>query len=199
MAISLSLLTALTFFLGVGSASSVGGNLRLQPPDGREIRLGGTGDTLGVLDLTATDLGAIASGFRSLAIGNSNSQIAIVAPTTFSSPLTLQGSSIAIENPLRAIDSATITLNAPQTALNANIETSGGDITFTGNLSLGADIALSTQAYGSILLPGTIDGTHQLRLDGQRVVFGDTVGLVAPLASLTVNGGSMVRLRTRLP
>ncbi|MEG4393678.1 CHAT domain-containing protein [Microcoleus sp. BROC3] len=176
---------------GSNSASSAGGTIRLQPNDSRAIRIGGTGDFFGILDLTATDLGALAGGFRSIAIGRENSSsIAIVAPITFNSPLTLQGWSIAIDHPLRTSGSASLTLDAPKTDLNANIATSGADLTFTGNLSLNADVALSTQARGSILFSGSLDGARALRLDAQRVLFGGTVGQAAPLASLTVNARS---------
>jgi filamentous hemagglutinin family protein len=177
---------------GRGSVSSAGGEIRLQPPDNRQIRLGGSGDNLGILDLTAKDLGSLAGGFRSIAIGNENgsSPIAIVAPATFTSPLTLQGSSIAIDNPLIATGSAAITFNAPQTAIGASITTSGGDIAFTGNVSLTANAALSTQARGSILFPAALDGDRALRLDAQRVRFGGNVGQAAPLASLTINARS---------
>ena len=170
---------------GSNSVSSAGGTIRLQPNDSRAIRIGGTGDILGILDLTATDLGALAGGFGSIAIGRENSRsIAIVAPITFNSPLTLQGSSIAIDNPLRTSGSASLTLDAPKTDLNANIATSGGDLTFTGNASLNADVALSTEATGNILFSGSLDGSRALRLDAQRVLFGATVGQAAPLASL---------------
>ena len=176
---------------GSNSVSSAGGTIRLQPNDNRAIRIGGTGDILGILDLTYTDLGALAGGFGSIAIGRENSRsIAIVAPITFNSPLTLQGSSIAIDNRLSTSGSASLTLDAPQTDLNANIATSGGDLTFTGNLSLNADVALSTQATGNILFSGSLDGSRALRLDAQRVLFGGTVGQAAPLASLYVNGRS---------
>ena len=176
---------------GSNSVSSAGGAIRLQPNDSREIRLGGTGDNLGVLDLTALDLGAIASDFRSIAIGRANSSsIAIVAPITFNSPLTLQGNSIAIDNALRTTGNASLTLDAAQSAIGANIATSGADLTFTGNLSLNADAALSTQASGNILFSGSLDGAHALRLDAQRVRFGSTLGQAAPLASLTVNSRS---------
>ena len=47
------------------SVSSAGGTIRLQPNDSRGIRVGGTGDILGILDLTATDLGALAGDFGS--------------------------------------------------------------------------------------------------------------------------------------
>ncbi|MEG4213261.1 CHAT domain-containing protein [Microcoleus sp. S13_B4] len=175
------------------SVSSAGGTIRLQPNDSRSIRIGGTGDILGILDLTATDLGSLAGGFGSIAIGRENgstSSIAIVAPITFNSPLTLQGSSIAINNRLSTSRHASLTLDAPQTDLNANIATSGGDLTFTGNASLNADVALSTEATGNILFSGSLDGSHALRLDAQRVLFGATVGQAAPLASLSVNAGS---------
>ncbi|MEG4109043.1 CHAT domain-containing protein [Microcoleus sp. S13_C5] len=176
---------------GSNSVSSAGGIIRLQPNDSRVIRIGGTGDILGILDLTATDLGALAGDFSSIAIGRENSSsIAIVAPITFNSPLTLQGRSIRIDNPLRTSGSASLTLDAPQTDLNANLATSGGDLTFTGNASLNADVALSTQATGNILFSGSLDGARALRLDAQRVLFGATVGQTAPLASLYVHAGS---------
>jgi filamentous hemagglutinin family protein len=177
---------------GNNSVSSAGGAIRLQPNDSRGIRIGGTGDILGILDLTATDLGALATDFGSIAIGRANSSsssIAIVAPITFNSPLTLQGRSIAIDNPLSTSGNASLTLDAPQTTIGANIATSGGDISFTGNLSLSANAALSAQA-GSILFEGSLDGARALRLDAGRVRFGGTIGQVAPLASLTVNGRS---------
>lgn len=178
---------------GSNSVSSAGGTIRLQPNDSRAIRIGGTGDILGILDLTATDLGALAGDFSSIAIGRENGSsesIAIVAPITFNSPLTLQGSSIAIDNPLSTSGSASLTLDAPQTDLNANLATSGADLTFTGNASLNADVALSAEATGSILFSGSLDGARALRVEAQRVLFGATVGQAAPLASLTVNAGS---------
>ncbi|WP_373534560.1 CHAT domain-containing protein [Microcoleus sp.] len=176
---------------GNNSVSSAGGTIRLQPNDNRAIRVGGTGDILGILDLTYTDLGALAGGFGSIAIGRANSSsIAIVAPITFNSPLTLQGSSIAIDNALRTTGSASLTLDAPQSAIGANIATSGADLTFTGNASLNADVALSTEVTGNILFSGSLDGSHALILDAQRVRFGGTVGQTTPLASLTVNGSS---------
>ena len=178
---------------GSNSASSAGGTIRLQPNDSRQIQIGGTGDILGILDLTATDLGALAGDFGLIAIGRENgstSSIAIVAPITFNSPLTLQGSSLAIDNPLSTTGSASLTLDAPQNALGANIATSGADLTFTGNASLNADVALSTEARGNILFSGSLDGSRALRLDAGRVLFGGTVGQAAPLASLTVNAGS---------
>jgi len=176
---------------GSNSVSSAGGTIRLQPNDSRAIRIGGTGDILGILDLTATDLGALAGGFGSIAIGRENSSsIAIVAPITFNSPLILQGSSIAIDNPLSTTGSASLTLDAPQTAIGANIATSGADLTFTGNASLNADVALSAEVTGNILFSGTLDGSRALRLDAGRVLFGATVGQAAPLASLTVNARS---------
>ena len=175
---------------GSNSVSSAGGAIRLQPNDSRGIRIGGIGDILGILDLTATDLGALAGDFGSIAIGRANSSsIAIVAPITFNSPLTLQGNSIAIDNPLRTTGSASLTLDAPQSAIGANIATSGGDITFTGNLSLTADAALGTQSRGNILFSGSLDGARALRLDAGRVLFGGTVGQAVPLATLTVNAG----------
>ena len=174
---------------GNNSVSSAGGAIRLQPNDSRGIRIGGSGDIFGVLDLTATDLSALASDFGSIAIGRANSSsIAIVAPITFNSPLTLQGRSIAIDNPLRTSGNASVTIDAPQSAIGTNIATSGGDITFTGNLSLSANAALSTQARGSILFDGSLDGARALRLDAGRVRFGGTIGQATPLASLTVNG-----------
>ncbi|NJR22735.1 MAG: CHAT domain-containing protein [Richelia sp. CSU_2_1] len=177
---------------GSNSITSTGGTISLQPPDSRQIRIGGGGDNLGILDLTAADISALAPSFRSIAIGRTDSSnpIAIVAPTTFNSPLTLRGSSIAVENPLRATDSAAIAFNAPETAIGANIATSGGDLTFTGSVSLTADAVLSTQARGNILFQQALEGSRALRLDAQRVLFGATVGQSSPLASLTVNGRS---------
>ena len=171
-----------------GSVSSGGSTIRLQPNDDRQIRIGDSGDILGILDLTATDMGALAGNFGLIAIGRTNtSSIAIVAPTTIRSPLTLQARSIDIQHPLTAIDNASLTLGGLQTAIGANITTNGGDIAFTGNVSLNADAALNTQARGNILFPAALDGDRTLRLNAQRVLFDGTVGQVTPLASLTVN------------
>ncbi|MFM9266371.1 CHAT domain-containing protein [Tychonema sp. BBK16] len=173
-----------------GSVSSAGGTIRLQPNDSREIQIGGSGDILGILDLTATDMGALGN-FGSIAIGRNNtSSIAVIAPTTIGSPLTLQGRSIDIQHLLTATDNASLTLDGPQTAIAANITTSGGDIVFTGNVTLNADAALSTQARGNILFPGTVDGNYAVILNAQRVLFDGTTGKVTPLASLTVNASN---------
>jgi filamentous hemagglutinin family protein len=171
-----------------GSVSSAGGTIRLQPKDDRQIRIGGTGDVLGILDLTATDIGALAGNLGSIAIGRtSTSSIAIVAPTTIRSPLILQARSIDIQHLLTATDNASLTLDGLQTAIGANITTNGGDIAFTGNVSLNADAALNTQARGNILFPAALDGDRSLTLNAQRVLFDGTVGQVTPLANLTVN------------
>ncbi|TAD92978.1 MAG: hypothetical protein EAZ98_03230 [Oscillatoriales cyanobacterium] len=56
-----------------GSVSSAGGTIRLQPDDDRAIRIGGTGDILGILDLTAGDIGNIQLGFINAQSGSAGS------------------------------------------------------------------------------------------------------------------------------
>lgn len=183
-----------------GSVSSAGGTIRLQPDDDRAIRIGGTGDILGILDLTAGDIGALAGDFRSIAIGRENtSSIAIVGPTTILSPLTLQGISIDIQNPLTAIGGASLTFQGAQTAIGGNIATSGGDITFNSPVTLSRNATIATTA-GNITFAQSLDSAMDTApnlalLAGGNVTFGSAIGqtqslglLRADAAAVTGNG-----------
>jgi filamentous hemagglutinin family protein len=174
---------------GDSSTRSIGGTIRLETLSSRDINLGGTADILGVLDLTPRDLGAIADGFSAIAIGGSDGRgaITVVNPVTFNDPVTLQGGAIVVNGEVTGRGDAAIALNALSSTLNANITTSGGSITFGGNVLLGDDVALSTQGQGNIILPGRVDGSHELAIEALRLQLGGGVGESIPLTSLNVN------------
>jgi filamentous hemagglutinin family protein len=122
-------------FAGGSNSVSGGADLILQPftPE-MAIAIAGSGDSgAGTLDLTLTDLAALANGFSSITIGRDNSSgaIAIVNNVTFNDPVTIQapvglGSISSTEASLTGIDDASITLRANQNITTTNITSAPG-------------------------------------------------------------------------
>jgi filamentous hemagglutinin family protein len=111
--------------------------LALQPftPE-QAIIIAGSGDTIDVFDLTASELDLLRDGFASITIGGDNSSgtMTLIGDITFSDPVTLQapigfGSINHIEGTLGGTDNATITLLANQNITAANITNPGRAIT----------------------------------------------------------------------
>jgi filamentous hemagglutinin family protein len=144
-------------FIGGSSSIQGQGELILQPSSNSQgIRLGDSLETT-ALDLTGSDLAAIADGFEQITIGRprSNSSISWVSDLSFSDPILLQvpqgEGSIFGNGNIRGVDNASIQLNAAAdinldrvitTGSEIQINSNNGDI-FTGNLRAAETIEIN--------------------------------------------------------
>ncbi|MBK4729341.1 CHAT domain-containing protein [Oxynema sp. CENA135] len=150
------------------------GRVQLQPfTSSQPIAIGGTQQTSG-LDLTATDLVALQDGFSEIVIGRGDGSGAIaIAPNgaTFSDPVVLQSpfGAIAVNGILQGTGDATLTLSAPNIALNADLLSNNQNITLGGEnsaITLGNNLLISTgTGLGDIRLLGQLQGARDLTLD----------------------------------
>jgi len=177
-----------------------GKNLVLQPLNPRSaIALGGSDNNTPALDLTATELGLLQDGFKSITIGRNNSSGNIsINASTFKDPVTIQAplGSITVNGELIGQNNASITLKGA-TTLNANITTANQAIAINGNTTLGNSVTLNTGTNGgNINLNGTVNGNQSLTLSaGNGIIdFGDAVGTDTPIGNLTINSASSVTL-----
>ncbi|BAZ29027.1 filamentous hemagglutinin family outer membrane protein [Cylindrospermum sp. NIES-4074] len=188
---------------GIGSEKS---NLTLQPfTAAQKIIIGGVSDTgTGTLDLTKTDLDALADGFKSITIGreNGNGVIDIVndplnpLPVTFEDPVTIQSPDgiINVIAEIQGLNNASVTLNASSvnttaTKLGAGITTDNQDIIFVKKVSLVENSTISLNAGdGNIWFKDTLDGAGNLSLSAgtKNITFSGAVGATTPLTSLNI-------------
>ncbi|NER39233.1 MAG: CHAT domain-containing protein [Oscillatoria sp. SIO1A7] len=174
-----------------GSISS-GGSLVLQPAtSSRNIAIAGTAESSGTFDLTADEINNLQDGFRSITIGRDDgSGTVTIDSITLSDPTTVQvpfaPGSIALNGDTSLTDNGSLTLTAPALNLNANIESQGGDVLLSGNVTLGADATIDTN-NGGIGVEGSIDGNYSLSLNAgsDRIGLAGAVGSIAPLTGLS--------------
>jgi autotransporter-associated beta strand protein len=180
----------------VGGANSVtvpGKNITLQPDRlNQAIQIGSTdSNRADILDLTPTDLAAIADGFSKIIIGRANGtgNIDISSNVTFRDPILLQspGGQLNISAPITLTDNATLDFSvralvksgSSTLTLNGNTPT-----TFIGNTTINGGILLLAKAPNTAALndaPISVNsGTLQLGNNGQ----------INNAADLTLNGGS---------
>lgn len=204
-----------------GTANMVSGmgTITLQPDaDGTPIVIGAAADSgAATLDVTDSDIAALANGFSLITIGRSGGAHAITVDSSgasFKDAVTIRalgaGGSITVNGMLTtaaAADPGAITLNGPgaTTTLNADIVTAGGSITISDSVTLGtpATVMLDTTASGvpagaSISIAGTVGddtvGTSGFVLNagtGGTITFSDVLGAAAALASLTATGNQI--------
>ncbi|MGB7439942.1 MAG: CHAT domain-containing protein [Coleofasciculaceae cyanobacterium] len=169
----------------------------------QDIAIAGTDNNTPALDLTAAELAQLQDGFASLTIGSSagTGNIAVNA-SQFSDPVTFQtGGLIAVNGALTGTDDASITLNSPTTALNANLTTDNADINLESNVDLGNNIILNSGG-GNITFNGTVDSTNNQNLTvnggGGVTTFNGAVGSNNPLNILRTEGGGTTRVNNSL-
>ncbi|NES19194.1 MAG: CHAT domain-containing protein [Symploca sp. SIO3E6] len=159
--------------LNWGGNVSGTGDLKIEPGSAtQDIRLGGIGDSINVLDLTSAEISNLGSDFSNITIGRADSsgKITIVGDLNFSSPVTLRsplgsGSIDHINGTIKVTDSAPITLRANQGITVGDIDSSsatdsGGTIKVTsttggvttGNLNSsgatdGGDITIEASTF----------------------------------------------------
>ncbi|MEZ6234601.1 MAG: filamentous hemagglutinin N-terminal domain-containing protein [Phycisphaerales bacterium] len=192
-----------------GSASVMGGgSLALEPDNAaRDINvgtpaMGNPGATS--LDLTDTDLAAIASGFDSVTIGIAGGTHDIV----FGSSNFRNATVINYQNGTANITGNIVATGAASslaflggdsggTTLSANVTTDGADITFDDDVTLGAASVVANNGAGNgtgtIDFDGAVDGAFALTVigtDGGVDVDG-AIGATTPLASLAISGANV--------
>ncbi|MBP0029359.1 CHAT domain-containing protein [Roseofilum sp. Guam] len=174
------------------------GNLTLEPfTESQNIRLGGT-DTndSNTLEISSEDIQNWQDGFQAIAVGRNTLSGTVVTEgsLTFQDPVRiLTGASQTINGTLTGNDNASITLNAAQINLNADITTANNDINLNGAVNLGTDALLSTgTGEGNLNLGSTVDGNATLTLEpgtGAVSLNGD-IGQMNPLNTLSIQGNA---------
>lgn len=155
-----------------------GSSLVLQPSTptlGITIAAGASGPAL---NLTIAEIAFLQDGFSSITIGreDNGAHAFTIGAITFRDPvriLSAFGGSIAINGNLTGTGDSSVYIDGPDatTTLNADITTSGTDITIDDNVLVGADATISTQGSsptplgGDIVITGTTDGPGGLTLD----------------------------------
>ncbi len=174
-----------------GGADSVSGTntLSLLPVSAdANITLGGATDSgAAILDITASDLAALADGFAAVVIGAANGTGTITIPaTTFSDPVSFAGGAIDIAGHLNA-GANDVTLSADTIAdSNSSGTDITGNLTINGGLTPGSspgqtivdgDVTLSSTDIFTVEVGGTTAGTEydQLQVTGanRTVTLGD--------------------------
>ncbi len=204
---------------GSDSVLSNGGRMTLLSPDNTQaIVIGAAADSGAAnLDITDTDIDALADGFERIIIGNSNGEHSIVVDASgasFKDSIELRApvgaGEIIVDGQLDTLaggDAGSITLqpSAATTYLNADLVTAGGDIIISDAVIVGdgLTVLLDTTDGGnvatgaSITIDGTIDGavagTSSLDLEagsnGQVTLLG-AVGGDASLDNLYIRSGN---------
>ena len=193
-----------------GGTDSVSGTstILLHPSaDGTSI---GIGDgAAGTLQLTTTEIDALADGFSQISIGTpvTGAHEIHVNAVTFKDPVMIQapaiGGQIFVDGQITGIDNASITLDGPDatTYLNADIVTTGNSITISDSVIIGAadavilDTTMDGASGANITITGTVDddtaGTSSLVLNSGvtgEVTIAGAAGNANNLVSFTVTG-----------
>ena len=176
------------------------GQIALQPfTAGKNIILNGSSDsdpvnsTTNTLDITQTDLAALAQGFNSVTIGNSSGSGAVTVnnPVTFKDSVTIQSPKNGMINVNGAITgNASVTLNGKTTNLNADI-TANDKLTFNQLVSLGADVTVKA-TNGDISFNSTVDGGKDLNaIAGNNINLAGAVGQTTRLNNLITSANNI--------
>jgi uncharacterized delta-60 repeat protein len=177
---------------GSNSITSPGQNLVLQtfgPNQNIQIGSADSGDS-GILDLTDTDLAAIANGFSKIIIGrtNSNGSININSSISFSDPVLLQSPTgqVNINAPVTLTDDATLDLNT-KTLIKSGESTltlnGNNTITFIGSTVInGGSLVLAKASNINTLNTSIYINAGTLKLGNNEQINN--------IADLTLNGGT---------
>jgi len=201
-----------------GSVQATNASLSLQPfTSAQDISIGGVGDTnTAALDLTATDLDALADGFASITIGRNDGSGTISidsAGISLNDPLILQspatGGIIAANGPMQTTGSlrATaptiglrdVTTNDVQTytgsvTFNSDYVTGGGSFTVDGDSTLASNTTVTTD--GGDVLFGALEGPGELTITAGSgdILFRGDVGAQIPLGPVSVASAQNISL-----
>ncbi|MEQ8970853.1 MAG: CHAT domain-containing protein, partial [Coleofasciculus sp. C1-SOL-03] len=186
------------------------GTISLKPTtDNASIDIGSPPNGQGILDISDTDLDAIANGFSQITIGKDTGNGEIVIDSggvSFQDPVTIQspesGGKINVNGNLEGTGNASIELNSSDTKINADITTEGQTIRIGNNpnpigdtIEISADIVkISTggDQAGNIIFDGNVNGrtesdqTLQVSPGTGEVFFNGEVGNIHSLESLII-------------
>ena len=182
-----------------GGSSSVSGSgiLTLQPTTPtQDINIGNTSDTA-ALDLNSDDVEALQNGFAEITIGRADGSGAITMETVeFSDPVRLRspstGGTLSLNGAVTLLDDATLIreIAGVVTVLNS-ITQASGDIVFSEDILLGADVSFTTGG-GNIIFEGLLDGNKNLSLSATGFIdFQKAVGVFEPLSSLSMTAAEV--------
>ncbi|MBL3589273.1 MAG: filamentous hemagglutinin N-terminal domain-containing protein [gamma proteobacterium endosymbiont of Lamellibrachia anaximandri] len=194
-----------------GAGSIAGTSIVLQTvADGTSIGVGGGA---GTLDISDTDIAALADGFASISIGRASGAHAIVVgDSTFVDPVTIRApagaGSITVDGQITGNDNASITLDGPgsTTTLNADIVTAGNAITISDSVILGTPITVTLNTTNGVAtgadinIAGTVndDSTASALVlnggTGGAVMLSGAIGADIALDGLTVSNAAQVDL-----
>ena len=157
-----------------GGAASVTGSGTLQLGPQTAATTVGVNGAAGTLNISATDLAALGTGFSSLTIGQVGQSGTVTVPTfTFSVPTIIQStSSISTSGTIATSGANALTLNGPITLTAPTIFSSG-----TGNINLqntltggGFSLATSTSGAGITTFSNTLSGLSTLTTTGTTAI-----------------------------
>jgi Cadherin-like domain/Domain of unknown function (DUF4114)/Calx-beta domain len=179
---------------GANSVTVLGKNITLQPDRlNQAIQIGGAdSNSADILDITPTDLAAIADGFSRIIIGRASGtgNIEISASVIFRDPILLQspGGQLNISAPIALTDNATLDFN-----ILALLKS--GSITLTINGNTPTTFIGSTTINGGVLLLAKAPNTEALN-NAPISVNSGTLQLgnneqINNAADLTLNGGTL--------
>ena len=189
---------AIDFTGGADSITSTGAVLLQGATAATTIDVGSPAGGTGILDITDTDLAAIASGATSLTIGQATqSGTIVVGSSAFQNPVIIQAPSGAIQvtdnvtNPGKAVTltGGNVSLTAAKsitTTATANSGTASGAVTIT---TTGAGIV---SLAGNIVTTGAANNAGAGSAGGNVTVSGAT-GAVTISGSITATGGAGTR------
>ncbi|MCL4743124.1 MAG: filamentous hemagglutinin N-terminal domain-containing protein [Phycisphaerales bacterium] len=187
----------------LGGANSFSGSssLLLRPTTaGVSIDIGSPAGGSGTLELSDTDLAALADGFSAITIGRADGQHTIViGSATFRDPTTIRtpsAGSITVAGTLTGTGNASFLLDGSgaTTFLNAPIVTDGDNVTIDDAVIVGAGASIDTGAGpGNVLITGTVDGANALPITAGAgsVTLQQAVGSTTPLASVAFSGSAI--------
>jgi len=170
----------------------------------------GAAELASQLDLTTTDLSALANGFGSITIGGASSEGGIdlnaftfTDPTVFLSPI---AGTINVLGDLTGADNASFTFTGSGNTLHllADIVTAGMGVTINDNVSVDTNASIDTTngadplflTGANVTVNGTVNGANTLTVQGGTagtVNFTGHVGSNAALAGLTVGSALVAR------
>ncbi len=166
------------------------GDLTLQTIGNSTINIGNIANQFSLTNLDQIN------GFANIQIGGDNTPtINVNEILTLNDPLTLTANNINVNQQIRGNDNASITINGAGTTtiLNADITTQGNPITIDDNVILGNDITLSTNSgdgSANLDILGTIDGNHDLTLNGSNILIEGAIGSSLSLNNLTISSNN---------
>ncbi|MCW5775193.1 MAG: filamentous hemagglutinin N-terminal domain-containing protein [Phycisphaeraceae bacterium] len=187
----------------LGGANSFSGSssLLLRPTAATvSIDIGSPTGGSGTLDLSDTDLAALADGFSAITIGRADGQHTIViGSATFRDPTTIRtpsGGSITVAGALTSAGNASFLLDGSgaTTFLNAPIITDGDNVTIDDTVIVGAGASIDTGAGpGNVLITGPVDGANALPITAGAgtVTLQQALGSTTPLASVAFSGSAI--------